>query len=284
MKKLFTLMSALLLWQTVAVAQNYLHITAGGTTTEVRTAELDSVTVRDRMFYGYTDEDWVSIGYALYTEDMITTFFGVENLTYEVEVQTVPEAPGLYRLVNPYGAAYSYNSPSDYNTSKEHYMVIDAQDPEGVYIKRHHSGMDWGYGEFIFFSYAGYYIENGNSLEAVKGAGYCGTLVDGVITFPAGTLLIGMANYNGGGLYTSNKNGMFRVVLPENANAKKAPAYERKPENIERKIINKQLQPFVLEQKAVRQAPAMQRAIPAKKTDNEAPQQLMMCPVDQTIK
>jgi hypothetical protein len=47
MKKLFTLIGALLLWQSVAVAQNELHIWTGDTTKIVRLAVLDSVTVRD---------------------------------------------------------------------------------------------------------------------------------------------------------------------------------------------------------------------------------------------
>ena len=51
MKKLFTLIGALLLWQSVAVAQNELHIWTGDTTKIVRLAELDSVTVRDAEFY-----------------------------------------------------------------------------------------------------------------------------------------------------------------------------------------------------------------------------------------
>lgn len=51
MKKLFTLMGALLLWQSVAVAQNYLHIWTGDSTKIVPMAELDSVTVRDAEFY-----------------------------------------------------------------------------------------------------------------------------------------------------------------------------------------------------------------------------------------
>lgn len=51
MRKLFTLIGALLLWHTAAVAQNYLHIWTGDTTKIVRLAELDSVTVRDAEFY-----------------------------------------------------------------------------------------------------------------------------------------------------------------------------------------------------------------------------------------
>ena len=50
--------------------------------------------------------------------------------------------------------------------------------------------------------------------EAVKAAGYCGTLDENLcITFPANTMLISMADYQGGGLYQSNKNGLFKVDL-----------------------------------------------------------------------
>lgn len=68
MKKLFTLMSALLLWQTMAVAQNYLHISSGDSVKIVRFAELDSVTVRDRVFYGY---DWEYLTMGTYTLSLV---------------------------------------------------------------------------------------------------------------------------------------------------------------------------------------------------------------------
>ena len=155
---------------------------------------------------------WAAAGTVLYTEDMVGTLFGVENVTYEVAVEKAIGNSAVIRLVDPYGAAYPYNAPGDYDTSKKHYMTINMEDPEGVYFERHNSGMNWGYGEFVFHSMAGYYIEKGNSLEAVKGAGYCGTLVDNVITFPAGTLLMGMTEYNGGGLYAGG-TGAFKIDL-----------------------------------------------------------------------
>lgn len=155
---------------------------------------------------------WAAAGTALYTEDMVGTLFGVENVTYEVAVEKAIGNSAVIRLVDPYGAAYPYNAPGDYDTSKKHYMTINMEDPEGVYFERHNSGMNWGYGEFVFLSMAGYYIEKGNSLEAVKGAGYCGTLVDNVITFPAGTLLTGMTEYNDGGLYAGG-TGAFKIDL-----------------------------------------------------------------------
>lgn len=64
MKKLFTLIGALLLWQAMAVAQNYLHISSGESTEVVPMAELDSVTVRDANFYGGA---WEYLGTGTYT-------------------------------------------------------------------------------------------------------------------------------------------------------------------------------------------------------------------------
>ena len=158
---------------------------------------------------------WVPVGTALYREGLVGLFFGVENVVYEVAVEQAVEEHGYIRLVNPYGAAYPYNSPGDYDTKQKHYMTLNCVDPEGVYIDGYHySGMDWGYGEFIFASIAYYYMQKGNPFEAVKAAGYCGTInEDLVITFPAGGILIAMANYNNGGLYQTNKTGAFAIDL-----------------------------------------------------------------------
>ena len=159
--------------------------------------------------------NWQSIGKALYTEDLITTFFNAPNVTYEVEAEQAVENPNIIRLVDPYGAAFPHNAPGDYDTSKKHYMIFNCEDPEGVYMDGYHaSGMDWGYGEFTFGCMAYYYMSKGNSFEAVKAAGYMGTLDEDLcITFPAGTMMISMAAYNNGGLYGSNNNGLFKVDL-----------------------------------------------------------------------
>ena len=180
-----------------------------GTSMDVPYSKLDSI-----VAYESDQAYWVSLGMAQYTEDIVKTFFGVDNLTYEVEIQEHSLMPGLYRLVNPYGAAYPYNEVGDYDTSADHYMVIDARDPEGVYITQFNSGMDWGYGEFIMWSLAGYYMEKGYDHETVKESGYCGTLEDGVITFPSNTLLVALTDYNNGAYYYSNGNGKFKVVFP----------------------------------------------------------------------
>lgn len=154
---------------------------------------------------------WASIGVGTIVDDFITGFFGVENVAWQVEIEAHQLIPGFYRLVNPYGAGYPYNEPGDFDTTQDYYLEIHAEDPSKVWIPTTTYGMDWGYGNFIFGSLAGYYLNKGDEDSA---AAYYGSLQDGIITFPADALLIGMSDYNDGGLYPSNGAGAFKVVMP----------------------------------------------------------------------
>lgn len=164
---------------------------------------------------------WKSLGLAQYTDDYIASLFkDVEPVTYNVEIQENEETPGLYRLVNPYGAAYPYNQEGDWNTSSDFYLEINAIDPQGVYIETQALGFDWGYGEFIASSQTAQLLAD-NDLETIKAAGgFCGTLVDGVITFPTKALLVSAESLDG--WYYANSNGAFKVVLPSASKSSKS--------------------------------------------------------------
>jgi hypothetical protein len=187
------------------------------------------------------DSPWESLGMATYREDIVTTFFNAENIVYEVEIERNVETPGLYRLVNPYGAAYPYNDEGEYDTSENHYMVIDAQDPEAVTIQQTYTGMNWGYGEFIVWSLADYYLNQGVTAEEIAAEGYFGKLENGVITFPTRTLLIAMTEYEDGDLYYANTNGLFAVALPGYSipeyNAPAAAPAQRTTKQIDKKNV-----------------------------------------------
>lgn len=158
--------------------------------------------------------DWQPIGEGIYREDCMTTYFNVENVSYKVPMEEDKNHPGVYRLVNPYGELYVYNDPGDWDDSEDHYLVINASDPKKVYIEQSHTGMAWSdYGEVIIWSIAGLRIAQGR--EDVITAGQWGTLADGIITFPASTLLIRMDDYTEEGSYNyANANGKFAVALP----------------------------------------------------------------------
>ena len=68
MRKIITFCSALFLWQTMAVAQNYLRLFNGDTVTDYPIASLDSITFRDKNFYG---GEWEYMGEGTYTFSLI---------------------------------------------------------------------------------------------------------------------------------------------------------------------------------------------------------------------
>lgn len=174
----------------------------------------NSFTVSIKVVGESLPPDWQSIGEGTYREDCMTTYFNVDNVSYKVPMEEDKNHPGVYRLVNPYGEIYEYNDPGDWDDSEDHYMVINASDPKKVYIEQSHTGMAWSdYGEVIIWSIAGLRIAQGR--EDVITPGQWGTLANGIITFPASTLLIRMDDYVEEGSYNyANQNGKFAVALP----------------------------------------------------------------------
>jgi len=185
-------------------------------------------------WYNYVSPNlwWRSIGMGTYTEDIICSLFGVEDVTYEVEVEENMTTPGLFRLKNPYGAAFPYNEPGDWDASRDYYLEIHAEDPTAVYIEEQELGLDWNYGMFRIISYAAYYMQVGYDKEIIKANDFFGTLTDGVITFPkANSFLVAMPSIQDGDWsYSGNRNGGFRLVLP--AEPDYPTASKRMPRNL----------------------------------------------------
>ena len=230
---------------------------------------LDVYTMEFEFTVDNGDDNWISLGMATYTEDCVTTFFNVENVSYQVEVRENTNQPGLYRIINPYGAAYPYNEEGDYDTSKEYFIEIDATDPEGVYIPGiYGTGMNWGYGEFSITSMAYYYMAaQGATFEEVKDGGYCGILADNVITFPAKSLLISLSEYDGGNFYYANNNGAFRLDMSDMTPVEAAPAKAAAARiSAKRELdINADIQQAVMPRITLKINPAMEFETPLKR-------------------
>lgn len=176
---------------------------------------------------------WKSLGMATYWETFVATWFGVNDPTiYEVEIQEHPTMKGLYRLVNPYGAAYPYNDPGDWDDSKNYFFYFNCTNPEKVFVSDKNgdaiqvffTGMSWSYGEFAFGSLASYYLAQG---KAASAEGLYGLLKNGNITFPVkNSLIAGMTGYNNFGLYYAH-NENFRIILPGYELDVEEPAWEQ---------------------------------------------------------
>lgn len=176
-------------------------------------------------YYGGGANPWVSLGKGLYTEDFVSSLFGEEPVTYEVEIEENTETPGLYRMIYPYGEIYPYNAEGDWDASSVYNIEINAEDPEGVYIPVQDIGIDWGYGAMAIQSWGARYVAN-NSMDELKAEGYLGTLKDGVITLPVferetedGIALYQGLVYMGTSGYYAGSNGGFKLVLPEAVSA-----------------------------------------------------------------
>lgn len=168
----------------------YLTYKADGTTYQYSTVDLEY------------DPYWVTLGDALFTDGFISKFLEVDmtqnlglkldeaDFTYSVKIQQSTTKPGLYRLVNPYGASSPYYdinfSNINLDKKKTYYLTIDASNPDQVTIPYSDSGFFYGQTPLVLYSEAYDYLNDGYDATEVP-SHYWGKLSDGVITFPEGT-------------------------------------------------------------------------------------------------
>ncbi len=221
MKRVFTLLCVLTAFIGLAKAQDYfldINLKNGETITyELPTVEALS----------FDETQWTSLGYCLYGEDFIASEFKISyggdmRCEYYVEVQENVVQPGLYRLVNPYHPdVYPFAEYIDYDDTVDHYIEIDATDPDGVFIRYQDSGatMHSVFGRMYVYSHTAWYMtEKGYSFDTCKNNGYCGKLEDGVITFPTKELVSAYPNYTSS-YYYANSYNYFKVDLNDKSDA-----------------------------------------------------------------
>ncbi len=167
--------------------------------------------------------EWKTMdGKASYRDGIMGDSYGLDALTYDVEIQESVVTPGRYRLVNPYAEDTLFGQEyGDIFTfvDADHYIVIDATDPnyvytEGTFTPGAYYPED---GELVFYSYVSYLEEAGNyTLDYIKqaatqqGMDIFATLTDGVIRIPEDAMVL----YIDGSYYYSNTEGLMAIALP----------------------------------------------------------------------
>ena len=142
---------------------------------------------------------WTSLGMATYTEDVITAAYGIDNVSFEVEIQQSDNNEGMYRLKNLYRAGTGlfsiYTFEDATGAASDYYITIDCTNPDAVTIAEQPLGFTLvGMGELRLFSTA------------------AGTFKDGVITFPKNGLSLVVPTISDN--FPTNGSGLFKVVLP----------------------------------------------------------------------
>lgn len=181
--------------------------------------------------------EWTSIGTGLYTDYIVSNNFtpdGVnpfDPIQYPVEVQENTNTPGVYRVVKPYAPeVYGYGDGFGYDESQSYNIVINASDPDAVYIQTQPTGIDLGgqYGMLYMLSYGGMVLENGVDFETAKANGLInGTLKNGVISFGARELFYTTAadlSDPQGHVYCANPDNAVSVLTLPSAVTEQAKA------------------------------------------------------------
>ena len=128
----------------------------------------------------------------------------------EVEIYQRNDIPGYYRM-KVYGDALLTalaGGPVNFQ-GRDLYTIVDARDPEKVFIPYQSTGLTLvnDDGELRFGS------DVPENFMMDESAGQYGTLKDGIITFPAQSILLEQEK-NAGKFYYGNRNGMLRILLP----------------------------------------------------------------------
>lgn len=144
-----------------------------------------------------------------YTDDFLAPIYSQPaGITIPVAVEESESRKGYYRLVNVFSKenaiALIGGVPSDMSFAPgNNYVEINAMDPEKVYFPYQSVGIS-------IDSIGELYIVSGHLLTTGGVPLEDGTLKDGIMTFPAGTVIWGCDS----GLYLGNASGLMRVTLP----------------------------------------------------------------------
>lgn len=156
-------------------------------------------------------DKWIEYGTATFDDGIFSSVFSdvdPENLTVKVEENV--SQPGYFRLVNPYENHTLFGPYATIHGDHNHYIYINATDPEAVYVEASPMGVDFGtFGHAMVWSWASMYIEAGYEPESED----LGTYKDNVITMPDASLLFAFNNYSNGSILTAGKD--FKVTLQE---------------------------------------------------------------------
>lgn len=200
--------------------ENLQYGTYNGGTISVASEDCDTTYGIGSFTFKAGATEWMDItsnkSMGAFRDDAISSLLGIELPTFDVKIQKSVVEEGKYRILNPYKAwadEYAEEYEATYDDA-DHYWIINATDPDYVYVEPCETGVDLGLGAVTATSFVANYLSQGVTLDKIKAAKpeLFGKLEKGVITMPAKSLLLIM----GDKMYYGSNNGLFSVALPGN--------------------------------------------------------------------
>lgn len=182
--------------------------------------------VRDfaRVLYDVINEDlygpWKSIGWTKYEDVIMYSIYEANVDPYAVEVEESTSRPGLYRLKNVYSTSGYWTSSEGnlhHHEDQNHYLYINAEDPQWVYVMPSPVGMKGNDGSMLLTSPVAINLANGYPMDIIQATApeAFGSLSDsGLITIPDGMVYGSETRYDKGNYYSANLGLEMRVKLP----------------------------------------------------------------------
>lgn len=160
----------------------------------------------------YAEEGkWKPIGTGYYTDDIIASVYKeVNQESFEVDVELSTEGGRLYRVPNPYKKQdWSEYGNINFCENHDHYLYIDASNPESVRIPLSGLGTEYTSGQMYVCDRMTYDPDDENASQ------YAGRFNQEThtITFPVDALVFG--ELNDPKLYTANRLGAFSLTVPK---------------------------------------------------------------------
>lgn len=200
--------------------ENLQYGTYNGGTISVASEDCDTTYGIGSFTFKAGATEWMDItsnkSMGAFRDDAISSLLGIDPPTFDVKIQKSVVEEGKYRILNPYKAwadEYAEKNEATYDDA-DHYWIINATDPDYVYVEPCETGVDLGIGAVTATSFVANYLSQGVTLDKIKAAKpeLFGKLEKGVITMPAKSLLLIM----GDKMYYGGTNGLFSVALPGN--------------------------------------------------------------------
>lgn len=163
-----------------------------------------------------TDEGWASEGTAVWTDDLLPTFFSFDAEELETEMQRSVDNPAIFRLVNPYAGHSLWEKYGHDTDNHPHYIYINAEDPECIFVEESPLCIDLGFGGLRVSSFVRYFLDMGTDLEECKELELGAVIDNGSMFFPEEHLIVSMMKYENADWYTAGTDGYTELQLPEN--------------------------------------------------------------------